>query len=61
MEDEEKTLKIKAENNITIVELMEEMWPLITMQSSPEMGKQPGNPGKCKNTRTHTWLGYQDI
>ena len=22
------------------------------MQSSPEMGEQPGNPGKCKHTHT---------
>ena len=57
-EDEENTLKTMAENNITIIELMEEMWPLITMRSSPEMGELPGNPGKCKQTHIHTGRGH---
>ena len=52
-EDEEKPLKTMVENNITVVELMEEVQPLITMQSFSELSEQPGNRGKRKNTHTH--------
>ena len=54
-----------AENSLKIVELMEKIYiykKIITTQSSPEMGEQPGNPGKCKHTHTRgPCAGYSPV